>query len=159
MNKDFNDEFDDEFDNEFNEDFLDKHPLDTFFNSNTITFQYKEDEEEQQVACDLYDEKDNSLDKELSDLAKLAQKTFEEQKKTAMRVEPKFRAELLGVANNLLAITLQAISKKADIKAKKDANLARSKRQTLQIGNSENTNIIVADRNELLKARKVKKED
>ena len=84
---------------------------------------------------------------------------LEEQKKTAMRVEPKFRAELLGVANNLLAITLQAISKKADIKAKKDANLARSKRQTLQIGNSENTNIIVADRNELLKARKVKKED
>lgn len=148
----------DEFDDEFDDEFLDKHPLDTFFNSNTITFQSDEDDE-QPVACELYDDKDNSLDKELSELAKLAQKTFEEQKKTAMRVEPKFRAELLGVANNLLAITLQAISKKADIKAKKDANLVRSKRQTLQIGNSENTNIIVADRNELLKARKVKKED
>jgi len=61
---------------------------------------------------------------------------------------------LLGVANNLLNTTLAAISKKADMKIKKDVVLSRSKK--ISINNSENTNIIVADRNELLKLRKQK---
>jgi len=150
MNNDF-DDFDDF------EEYLDNHPLDTFFNAKKHDMEQLV--EQPHATCEIYDDKDYSLDNELSNLSTLAQKTFEEQKKIAMRVEPKFRAELLGVANNLLAISLQAISKKADMKSKKDAIVARSKRQTLQIGNSENTNIIIADRNELLKARKVKKED
>lgn len=150
-NQQFNDDFDDF------EEYLDNHPLDSFFNAKKHDMEQLV--EQPHAMCEIYDDKDYSLDNELSNLSTLAQKTFEEQKKIAMRVEPKFRAELLGVANNLLAISLQAISKKADIKSKKDAIVARSKRQTLQIGNSENTNIIIADRNELLKARKVKKED
>ncbi len=151
-NQQFNDDFDD-----FNEDHFNNHPLDDFFNAKQIII--NEEDICENVKSDLYDEKDDSIDNELTNLAILAQKTFQEQKKIAMRVEPKFRADLLNAANTLLALSLQAISKKADMKSKKDAVIARSKRQTLQIGNSENTNIILADRNELLKARKVKKED
>lgn len=150
MKEDF-DDFDD-----FNEDDFNNHPLDDFFNAKQIVI--NEEDICENVKSELYDEKDDSIDNELTNLAILAQKTFQEQKKIAMRVEPKFRADLLNAANTLLALSLQAISKKADMKSKKDAIIARSKRQTLQIGNSENTNIILADRNELLKARKQKKE-
>lgn len=124
-------------------------PLDNFFNANTI------DETQHinipEAEATAYDDKDNDLDRELSEITLIAKRTFEHQQKIALTVEPKFRAELLGVANNMLSTALMAISKKVDMKKNKD-KLVRPK--GLSIGNSENTNIIIADRNELLKRRK-----
>lgn len=122
-----------------------EYPLDNFFNVNQVDETQHVNVPETQTIT--YDEKDNDLDRELSEITMLAKRTFDQQQKVAMTVEPKFRAELLGVANNMLTTALMAISKKVDMKKHKD-KLVKPK---LTIGNSETTNIIVADRNEILK--------
>lgn len=140
----------DDFSPDFN-----KHPLDEFFDvDSTLTEFDDEPEEFDSPVSVLYDDKDNDLDSELSELSKLAKHTFEQQQRIALTVEPKYRGELLAVANNMLNTALAAVSKKVDMKKHKDTIHSRGKGVT--IGNSENTNIIIADRNELLKMRKNK---
>ena len=152
MNQQYNPNDDDEnFPMNFNEsDFSQNMPLDDFFNVNNV--QEVVENANATVESPIYDEKDLDLDRELSEIAAIAKKTIDAQQRIALSVEPKFRGELLGVANNMLTTALQAIKEKADIKKHKD-KLSVGK-GGLQIGNSEVTNIIVADRNELLKNRK-----
>lgn len=104
------------------------------------------------LPAEQYDEKDIDIDGELTHIKNLALTTFEEQKALSSQLEPKFKADVLASANTLLATALQAVKEKADLKKSKDKILAKG--QSLKIGNSEVTNVIVADRNELLRQRK-----
>ena len=114
MNQQYNPNDDDEnFPMNFNEsDFSQNMPLDDFFNVNNV--QEVVENANATVESPIYDEKDLDLDRELSEIAAIAKKTFDAQQRIALSVEPKFRGELLGVANNMLTTALQAIKEKAD---------------------------------------------
>lgn len=108
--------------------------------------------DEPSVAATQYDDKDIDIDQELNNIKNLALATFEEQKLLSSQLEPKFKADMLASANMMLTTALQAVKEKAELKKAKDK--LTSKGQSLKIGNSEVTNVIVADRNELLRQRK-----
>lgn len=132
------------------------HPLDALFDIAPSVIDYPE-EDVTQVIDASYDDKDVDLDAELSSIAKIAKDTFFEQKVHISQVEPKYRGEMLNATTNLLNTALQAIKEKAELKKHKDKIVSRQGKLT--IANSENTNIIVADRNTLLEQmRKEKKE-
>ena len=134
----------------------DTHPLDALFDMPPSIMNQPDDTSEQIVDAS-YDEKDVDLDSELADIARIAKDTFFENKIHISQVEPKYRGEMLNATTNLLNTALQAIKEKAELKKHKDKIVSRQGRVT--IGNSENTNIIVADRNTLLEQmRKEKKE-
>ncbi len=109
------------------------------------------DDNQELVVAAQYDDKDVDIDQELNHIKNIALATFEEQKQLSSQVEPKFKADILASANGLLTTALQAIKEKADMKKAKDK---LTKNPGLKIGNSEVTNVIVADRNELLRQRK-----
>jgi hypothetical protein len=92
-----------------------------------------------------YDKKEVDLDIELDKIKDLALEAFEIQSTLSVGIEPRFRSEAIAASGSFLQTALMAVKEKASIKKNKD------KRSTVNIGNSEQTNIIVADRNELLK--------
>ena len=104
------------------------------------------------VKPDQYDEKDLELDREFSELSKVARKSFEEQKTLAMTVEPKYRAELLNAANTLLNTALSSIKEKRELKKHKD-------KLTKPVVNVNHANIMIGNRNEVLRERKKQLKD
>lgn len=104
------------------------------------------------VKPEQYDEKDLELDRELSDLTKVARKSFEEQKTLAMTVEPRYRADLLNAANTLLNTALASVKEKRELKKHKD-------KLTKPVVNVNHANIIVGNRNEILRERKKQLKD
>lgn len=104
------------------------------------------------VRPEQYDDKDVELDREFSELTKVAKKSFEEQKTIAMTVEPKYRAELLNAANTLLNTALSSVKEKRELKKHKD-------KLTKPNININHANIMVANRNEVLRERKKQLKD
>ncbi len=104
------------------------------------------------VKPEQYDEKDLELDREFSDISKIARKSFEEQKTLAMTVEPRYRADLLNAANTLLNTALSSVKEKRELKKHKD-------KLTKPVVNVNHANIIVGNRNEVLRERKKQLKD
>lgn len=101
------------------------------------------------VAVDQYDDKDVEIDTQIQNIYDAAMGAFETQMEEAELVEGKYKARNGEVAVQFLNAALSAAREKANLKQHKDkAALAQNK---IKGSSTVNNNLIVADRNELLK--------
>jgi len=101
------------------------------------------------VPMESYDEKDEEIEKQFQEVYDSAMTAFEATTNTIDTIEPKYRARNEEVAVQYLTTALGAAREKALIKQHKDKiTIAQSKSKT---PGTVNNNLIVADRNELLK--------
>jgi len=100
-----------------------------------------------------YDEKDQEIDDKLDDIYRSAMGTASDLSEQVEMVEGKYKARMGEVAASMLMVALGAAREKANIKQHKDKLKpnAPGAGYDSRGGNTTN-NIIVADRNELLKS-------
>ena len=101
------------------------------------------------VTPENYDDKDTEIEQQLQEIYEAAMGQFEVTREEIEKVEGKYKARNGEVALQALQTALSAVQSKASVKANKD-KLA-IKQQTAG-PSTLNQNLIVADRNELLKA-------
>lgn len=101
------------------------------------------------VAIDQYDVKDNEIEKQFQEVYDAAMTAFETTSESVMQVEPKFRARNEEVAVQYLTAALGAAREKALLKQHKDKVTITKAKATAP--GTVNNNLIVADRNEILK--------
>jgi hypothetical protein len=129
------------------------HPLEDVLdipsNSTEIDVIEHESKEIQVIDHPDYDDKDQSIDSQFQEVYDLAMDAFERQAEDAEIIEPKFRARTQEVAAQFLNTALNAAKEKSYLKVHKDKiNIAKAKATGPQ---TVNNNLVVADRNELLK--------
>jgi hypothetical protein len=88
---------------------------------------------------EVYDEKDNSIDKELDHIKDMAHYTFERIQDTIDDIEPKYAARLHEVSAGFLDKMLDAVKTKAKIKIEKDK---LTKKAPSKITNTTNNTVI-----------------
>jgi hypothetical protein len=122
------------------------HPLEEIFNLPASETQYDSSPKDL-VVHDAYDEKDSEVEEQFAEVYELALEAFRSQQEAAEYSDPKYGARNMEVAEKFLATALNAAKEKSTLKQHKD-KLDVSK----QAGPSHvSNNLIVADRNELLK--------
>jgi len=96
-----------------------------------------------------YDGKDNEIEGQFQEVYDAAMTAFEVSSETVAQVEPKYRARNEEVAVQYLNTALAAAREKAQLKQHKDkVTVAKGK---ISGPSTVNNNLIVADRNEILK--------
>jgi hypothetical protein len=100
------------------------------------------------VLAEEYDDKDKEIEEQFQEVYDLALDAYEQQAADAEAVEPKYRARNQEVAVQYLNTALNAAKEKAGQKQIKD-KLANDRKATGP--KTVNNNLVVADRNELLK--------
>lgn len=95
-----------------------------------------------------YDEKDTSIESQLKTVYDIAMTAYEEQQEALISVEPKYKSRGAEVAAGFLNTALAAAKEQASLKQHKD-KLAGAKEAGPK---TVNQNLIVADRNTILKA-------
>ena len=130
------------------------HPLEEVFDleEKTTVVPYRE------VTTDLvkhepFDPKDKELEEQLQVLYDIALEAFEDQQADADTIEPKFKARNAEVAVQYLKTALEAVREKRVLKEHKDKVVIRG-----QAGGTVNNNVVLTDRNELLKLLRGKEE-
>jgi hypothetical protein len=137
-----------------------QHPLETVFDMEEGTTDFSEDyaiatPAPTTVAVVEKDEEDIELDKRIDAVYDAAIEAYQNQSAYTEIIEPRYAARNAEVAANYLTIALQAATSKAKIKTD------RKKAGALATGANAKTtnNLIVADRNEILKMIQVDDED
>ena len=128
-----------------------ENPLEEVFdieNGTTMT-EYTETLPVQTVKPENYDDKDKEIDEQLQEIYESALAQFETQSEEARQVDGKYKARNGEVAIQALNTALHATRTKAEIKVNKDK--IELKERTAGGPRTLNQNLIVADRNELLK--------
>lgn len=97
-----------------------------------------------------YDDKDNEIEGKLEEIYTLAIGNVSAISDEMDRVEGKYKARIGEVTATMLNVALGAVKQKADLKAHKDKLSADSK--TSKSPHTVNNNLVVADRNEILRA-------
>ena len=126
-----------------------EHPLEEVFDiepGSTIV-EYQEPAPMTLVKPDNYDDKDHEIENQLQEVFDSAMVQYETLRDETLNVEGKYKARTAEVSIQALNTALQSIRTKAEVKASKDKLVAK------QTGGPQtlNQNLIVADRNELLK--------
>ena len=96
-----------------------------------------------------YDSKDNEIDNDLQTIINYALDAYDDMNSEMDRIEGRWKARHAEVAVNYLNTALNAVKEKASIKSTKDQ--LRLKANTANSPRTLNQNLIVADRNELLR--------
>ncbi len=108
------------------------------------------------VEAEEYDDKDNEIEEQFQSVYDHAISAFEDLSAESEVVEGKYKARVGEVANQALSTALNAAKEKANLKKHKDKiEVSKGKLGTKTINN----NLIVADRNELLKELLGKKDE
>lgn len=135
------------------------HPLEDIFDiqPNSTVMQVSEVVPSAPVDNPMYDERDVEIDVQLEQVYTTAMTAAVDVGDEMERVEGKFKARMGEVMATNLNVALSAIREKADIKKHKD-----KLKTVAPVGNVEgnytvNNNVIVADRNEILRAFASKK--
>jgi len=133
------------------------HPLEEIFDIEAGTTLIPRTEKETDLAeAEEYDEKDNEIEDQFQEVYDAALAAFEDQVAEAELVEGKYKARNMEVGAQLLNTALAAAKEKSNMKQHKDKNaVAKGK---LGAKTTNNT-LIVADRNEILRAMSNKKLD
>ena len=97
-----------------------------------------------------YDEKDNEIENKLEEIYTLAIGNVSAISDEMDRVEGKYKARIGEVTATMLNVALGAVKQKADLKAHKDKLSADSR--TSKSPHTVNNNLVVADRNDILRA-------
>lgn len=94
-----------------------------------------------------YDDKDHEVERQFHEVYESAMTAFEQQQQDNEIIEPKYRARNQEVAVQYLNTALSAAREKANMKQHKDKLVQKSTKGP----NTVNNNLVVADRNEVLK--------
>lgn len=97
-----------------------------------------------------YDDKDNEIEGKLEEIYTIAIGNVNAIGDEIERVEGKYKARIGEVTATMLSVALGAVKQKADLKMHKDKLAVDSKNAGTP--NTLNQNLIVADRNDILKA-------
>lgn len=100
------------------------------------------------VEAEQYDNKDSEIEEQFQEVYDAAMSAFESQCDEAEVVEGKYKARNAEVAVQFLNAALSAAKEKGSLKQHKDKLSTAVAKST---GDTTNNNILVADRNELLK--------
>lgn len=134
-----------------------EHPLEEIFDIESgTTVMPRTEKTTELVATDEYDDKDNEIEKQFQEIYDAALSAFEDQVAEAEVIEGKYKARNMEVGVQLLNAALNAAKEKSSLKQHKDKTaIAKGKLN----GGTTNNTLIVADRNDILKAMAGKKED
>ncbi len=127
-----------------------EHPLEKTFNiepGTTLVPQVVRSTE--LTSIETYDEKDSEIETQFQEVYDAAMGAFEGQFQEADLVEGKYKARVGEVAVQFLNTALQAAQNKSLLKQHKDKIAEATKKNSTP--NTVNNNLIVADRNEILK--------
>jgi hypothetical protein len=127
-----------------------EHPLEKAFNiepGTTLVPQVVRSTE--LTTIETYDEKDSEIETQFQEVYDAAMGAFEGQFQEADLVEGKYKARVGEVAVQFLNTALQAAQNKSLLKQHKDKIAEATKKNSTP--NTVNNNLIVADRNEILK--------
>ena len=101
------------------------------------------------VTADEYDDKDQEIETQFQEVYDSAMDAFDQQSHDSSMIEPKYRARSQEVAVQFLSAALSAAKEKASLKVHKDKlNVTKIKAKN---AGTTNNNLIVADRNDILK--------
>lgn len=126
-----------------------EHPLEEIFDiaSGTTSIIHTEKTTEL-VVSEEYDEKDLEIETQFQEVYDTALATFEDISSEVEVVDGKYKARMMEVGALYLNTALTAAKEKSNVKQNKDKNaIAKGKLG----GKTINNNLILADRNELLK--------
>jgi hypothetical protein len=137
------------------ERFID-HPMEAVLGleSNTTITEYKEIIPEIPIDIPQYDVKDDEIELKLEEIYGLALGTMSMVSDEIERVEGKYKSSLAETTTQLLTVALGAVREKSLLKQHKDKLLVANNKLTQKgLGHvTTNNNLIVANRNEILKA-------
>ncbi len=131
------------------------HPMEEFLGieSNSTLMTHTEREDEQSVSHVTYDDKDVEIEDELSEIKKEALNAFDMLRDEMDRVgDPRQKARLGEVSNQILGTALSAIQQKMKIKQEKD-KLAKKQSKPGGANKIVNNNVFM-DRNAMLEQLK-----
>lgn len=128
------------------------HPMEEVFDlePNTTIVQ-REERETEMVASEEYDPKDVEIEEQFQEVYDAAMGAFESQCDEAEVVEGKYKARNAEVAVQFLNAALAAAKEKSGLKQHKDKQGIAQGKLRGGPGNTINNNLVVADRNDLLK--------
>lgn len=133
------------------------HPLEEIFDiEGGTTLMPRTEKETDLVPADEYDDKDDEIDGQFQEVYDAALSAFEDQVAEAELVEGKYKARNMEVGAQLLNTALAAAKEKSNMKQHKDKNAVTKGKLGAK---TTNNTLIVADRNEILKAMSGKKLD
>jgi len=120
----------------------------------TTIMEYKEIIPEIPVDMPQYDEKDDEIELKLEEIYGLALGTMSMVSDEIERVEGRYKSGLAETSTQLLNVALGAVREKSLLKQHKDKLVVANNKLTQKgLGNNvTNNNLIVANRNEILKA-------
>ena len=130
-----------------------EHPMEEVLGIETGTTitEYREIIPETPVDMPIYDEKDDEIEMKLEEVYGLALGTVSLVSDEIERVEGRYRASLAEQATQSLSIALGAVREKRLMKEHKDKLQVAQARQKIPGTVTTNNNLIVANRNEILK--------
>lgn len=135
-----------------------EHPLEDIFDIEAgTTLMPRTEKTTELVASEEYDDKDKEIEDQFQEVYDAALSAFEDQIAEAEMVEGKYKARNMEVGAQLLNTALAAAKEKSGFKQHKDKTaIAKGKLSGKTVNHN---NLIVADRNDLLKTLMGKKED
>ena len=127
-----------------------EHPLEEVFDIEPgTTVIPKTEKTTELVSTEEYDNKDKEIEEQFQEIYDAALSAFEDQVAEAEVVEGKYKARNMEVATQLLNTALAAAKEKASLKQHKDKTaISKGKLGAKTVNN----NLIVADRNDILKS-------
>lgn len=128
------------------------HPLEEAFGIEpcSTVVEYEEFVPAEVVQMPNYDDKDNEIEAKLEEIYTLAIGNVTTMLDETERVEGKYKARMGEVTATMLNVALGAVKQKTDLKMHKDKMVVDTKHAGTP--HTLNQNLVVADRNELLKA-------
>lgn len=136
---------------------LSSHPMEDILDidAGTTMTEYKEVLPAVPVAAPSYDDKDNEIEVKLEEIYAIAISNVETIADEMERVEGKYKARIGEVTATMLNVALGAVREKRELKQHKDKNTIDA--ASSGSPHTVNNNLVVADRNEILRLLRDKK--
>lgn len=130
-----------------------EHPMEQIFDieDGTTMIEYQERVPTKLVDHADYDEKDSEIEDQFQEVYDKAMDAFDIQSEVAETVEGKYSARNAEVAAAYLNAALSAVREKSTLKQAKDKLKVAQQRAENGSGGTTNNNVIVADRNDIIK--------
>jgi hypothetical protein len=127
-----------------------EHPLEEVFDieNNSTVVEYSETLPTPPVDAPIYDEKDNEIDLQFEEVYVSAMNKVIGISDEIERVEGKYKARLGEVTATMLTVALNAAKEKRELKQHKDKLLLQKQ---VSGPSTVNNNLVITDRNEILK--------
>lgn len=131
-----------------------EHPMEEILDiePGTTLIEYQETPIVEAIIPVNYDDKDKEIDDKLETIYTTAMDAATDLADEIERVEGKYKARMGEVSATMLNVALAAVREKAAVKMHKDKSIPSSKPGAVNGDYTVNNNLIVADRNEVLRA-------